>query len=210
MDKDAKSAGSALDSELLGQMAEAHTDPAGAAEAWEEFYRRHYDYLLSVCRNAHSSQIGAGRVPEVVQDSFVKAFRGAGTFRPSAGQSAEENRWHVRGWLGSVLQNTVRDLYRQEPHEVFTEDIELFPNHEQEREESPIGPLEKAFMELEEREREILQETMFWHNPGARQQRMPSDALQALAARLNTTTTNIRQIRSRAILKLKCAMGEKS
>jgi len=97
---------------------------------------------------------------------------------------------------------------------VFAEDIELFPDDEQKKgddaEESPIGPLENAFMELEEREREVIRETMFWNNPGARQQRMPSDALQALATRLNTTTTNIRQIRSRAIAKLKHAMGEKS
>jgi RNA polymerase sigma factor (sigma-70 family) len=213
MDKDDKSANSALDSELLGQMAEAHSDPGRAAEAWEEFYRRHYDYLLNVCRNSHSSQIGEGRVPEIVQDSFVKAFRRASTFRPSINQSAEESRWHVRAWLGSILQNTARDLYRQEPHEVFTEDIELFPDDKQ-REgddtgESPVGPLEKAFIALEEREREVLQETMLWHNPGARQQRMPSDALQALAMRLNTTTTNIRQIRLRAIAKLKRAIGEK-
>jgi RNA polymerase sigma factor (sigma-70 family) len=214
MDKDDKSASSALDSELLAQMAETHADRSCAAEAWEEFYRRHYDYLVNVCRSAYLSQIGEGRVLEVVQDSFVKAFRRACTFRPTVGQSAEENRWHVRGWLGTILQNTVCDLYRQEPQVVFAEDIELFPDDEQKKgddaEESPIGPLENAFMELEEREREVIRETMFWNNPGARQQRMPSDALQALATRLNTTTTNIRQIRSRAIAKLKHAMGEKS
>ena len=214
MDNNDQSPTSALDSELLSQMAESDADPTSAAEAWEEFYRRHYDYLMNVCKSAYSSQIGEGRVPEVVQDSFVKAFRKAYTFRSTAGQSVDENRWHVRGWLGSVLQNTIRDLYRQEPHEVFTEDIELFAAEEQEesndKDEPPLGPMERAFMELEEREREVLRETMLWYSPGARQQRMPSRALQALAARLNTTPTNVRQIRSRAITKLKHAMGDKS
>jgi RNA polymerase sigma factor (sigma-70 family) len=214
MDNNDQSPTSVLDSELLSQMAEAHAAPTRAAEAWEEFYRRHYDYLMNVCKSAYSLQIGEGRVPEVVQDSFVKAFRKAGTFRSTAGQSGEESRWHVRGWLGSILQNTVRDLYRQEPHEVFTEDIELFADNEQEesndKDEPPVGPMERAFVELEEREREVLQETMLWYSPGARQQRMPSSALQALAARLNTTPTNVRQIRSRAITKLKRVMGEKS
>jgi RNA polymerase sigma factor (sigma-70 family) len=203
----------ALDSELLGQMAEAGTDVAVAGKAWEEFYRRHYEYLLSVCRNAHSSRIGEGRVPEVVQDSFVKAFRKANTFEPSVGQSAEESRWHVRGWLGSILENTIRDLYRQEPQVVFSEDMELFADNRQTSqdatEEVAIGPVEKAFLELDDREREILLETMLWYRPGARQQRMPSDALQALATKLKTTTMNIRQIRSRALAKLKHATGEK-
>lgn len=204
----------ALDSELLNQMAGVHSDAAGAEEAWEEFYRRHYDYLLNVCRSAYSSQLGGGRVPEVVQDAFVKAFRGASTFRPSASQSAEENRWHVRGWLGTILKNAVFDLYRQDPPEVFPEDIEMFPDEEPNGdntlEDTPVGPLEKAFLALEEREREVLRETMLWHIPGARQQRMPSKALQALAKRLNTTAANVRQIRSRAIAKLKSAMGDKS
>ena len=205
----------ALDSELLSQMAAAHANEGCAANAWEEFYRRHYDYLLNACRHTYSRQIGDGRVPEVVQDTFVKAFRNASTFRPSPEQLAEENRWHVRAWLGSILKNTVRDLYREEPHEVFAEDIELFPDPDQSgndagEESPPIGPVEEAFMELEERELEVLRETMLWHSPGARQQRMPSKALAALATGLNTTTANIRQIRSRAIAKLKRAMGEKS
>lgn len=186
----------ALDSELLNQMAGVDADAAGAEKAWEEFYRRHYDYLLNVCRNVYSRQIGGARVSEVVQDVFVKAFRRASTFRLEDRESAEENRWHVRAWLGSILKNAVSDLYRQESQEVFTEDIELFPDPDQSGDDSdedpPIGPLEKAFMQFEEREREVLRETMLWHNPGARQQRMPSDALQVLATRLNTTSANIR------------------
>ena len=142
MDNNDQSPTSVLDSELLSQMAEAHAAPTRAAEAWEEFYRRHYDYLMNVCKSSYSLQIGEGRVPEVVQDSFVKAFRKAGTFRSTAGQSGEESRWHVRGWLGSILQNTVRDLYRQEPHEVFTEDIELFADNEQEESNDRCTPRE--------------------------------------------------------------------
>lgn len=203
----------ALDSELLNQMAGADSDAARAELAWEEFYRRHYDYLSNVCRNVYSRQIGGARASEVVQDVFVKAFRRASTFQPEDHESSEENRWHVRAWLGSILRNAVFDLYRQEPQEVFTEDIELFPDPDKSGDDSdedpPIGPLEKAFLELEEREREVLRETMLWYNPGARQQRMPSDALQVLATRLNSTPANIRQIRSRAIAKLKRAMGEK-
>jgi RNA polymerase sigma factor (sigma-70 family) len=209
----------ALDPELLNQMSGADADAARAEEAWEEFYRRHFDYLLNVCRNVFSRQIGEVRVPEVVQDVFVKAFRRASTFQPGNSESAEENRWHVRAWLGSILKNTVSDLYRQEPQEVFTEDIELFPDPDSDSdfsqsggasdEDPPMGPLEKAFLGLEERERDVLRETMLWHTPGARQQRMPTAALQELATRLNTTPANIRQIRSRAIAKLKRAMGEK-
>lgn len=206
-----------LDSGLLNQMARANADSARAEKAWEEFYRRHYDYLSSVCRNIYSRQIGEARVSEVVQDVFVKAFRRASTFQLANSESAEENRWHVRAWLGSILKNTVSDLYRQEPQEVFTEDIELFPDPDSDSgpsggasdEDPPMGPLEKAFLGIEERERDVLRETMLWHTPGARQQRMPTAALRELATRLNTTPANIRQIRSRAIVKLKRAMGEK-
>ena len=208
----------ALDSELLNQMSGADADAPRAEKAWEEFYRRHYDYLFNVCRNVYSRQIGEARVSEIVQDVFVKAFRRASTFQPGNSESAEESRWHVRAWLGSILKNAVSDLYRQEPQEVFTEDIELFPDPDSDSdssqsggasgEDSPMGPLEKAFLGLEERERDVLRETMLWHTPGARHQRMPTAALQELATRLNTTPANIRQIRSRAIAKLKRAMGE--
>jgi len=213
MDPDRSGENTAFDSGLLAQMARVDSDAAGAEKAWEEFYRRHYDYLFKVGRGLYARQIGEGPVFEAVQEVFVKAFRRASTFEACNSESADEHRRHVRAWLGSILRNTVSDLYRQEPEEVFIEDLESIPDPKQgvydSDEEPPMGPLEKAFTELEENEREVLRETMLWHNPRAQQQRMPSAALQALATRLNTTPTNIRQIRSRAIAKLKRVTGDK-
>jgi RNA polymerase sigma factor (sigma-70 family) len=203
----------AFDSELLAQMAATDSDRDSAEAAWEEFYRRHFHYLEGACRG-YSRQIGEGRVVELVQDTFVKAFQRASTFKPKPCQSAEQDRRHVRGWLGSIFKNALLDVYRHEPSEIVDEDIELVPDpsaNEQESgpEASVIGPMEAAFMQLGDREQEVLRETMRWYDAAATQQRMPSRALQELASQLGTTSQNIRQIRSRAIAKLRRVVFEK-
>jgi DNA-directed RNA polymerase sigma subunit (sigma70/sigma32) len=66
--------------------------------------------------------------------------------------------------------------------------------------------LEKAMGTLTEREQDVLRTTAMWYKPGQQQQRLPNSVMKALASTWNTSPDNIRQLRVRAIAKLKRSM----
>ena len=49
--------------------------------------------------------------------------------------------------------------------------------------------------------------TLQWYDPCRQHQKLPDHVLSGLATRWSTTQDNIRQIRSRAMKKLKLALG---
>ncbi len=59
---------------------------------------------------------------------------------------------------------------------------------------------------LTEREQDVLRTTFHWHDPTREHQKLPEAVLADLVQRWNTTPDNIRQIRSRALKKLKDAL----
>jgi DNA-directed RNA polymerase sigma subunit (sigma70/sigma32) len=59
---------------------------------------------------------------------------------------------------------------------------------------------------LTEREEDVLRTTFHWHDPTKEHQKLPEAVLSNLAKRWKTTPDNIRQIRSRALRKLKDAL----
>jgi DNA-directed RNA polymerase sigma subunit (sigma70/sigma32) len=60
--------------------------------------------------------------------------------------------------------------------------------------------------ELDEREQDVIRTTFTSYDPGRANQKLSSEVLQALAARWETTPGNIRQIRKRALAKLRKAL----
>ena len=59
---------------------------------------------------------------------------------------------------------------------------------------------------LTEREQDVLRTTFHWYDPAREHQKLPEAVLSELAERWNTTPENIRQIRSRALRRLKDAL----
>jgi DNA-directed RNA polymerase sigma subunit (sigma70/sigma32) len=59
---------------------------------------------------------------------------------------------------------------------------------------------------LDERERDVLRVTFHWHDPERDHQKLPEEAVEELARRWNLKPDNIRQIRRRALQKLKAAL----
>ncbi len=206
----------ACDAELLRRMAEGGHGSKRGPDAWAEFYNRHKAYLYGVFTRAHGKDIGEARVTEIVQDTFVRAYQRAQTYRP-AGVSAQDDdagRKQVRAWLGRIAENILRDSFRREPQVVFMEESELEAEHDQAvHEDSDSLPpsagalkLERALAQLTVREQEVLRVTGFWYERGQRQQRLPNSVMAKLTADLNTTPENIRQIRARATKKLRNIM----
>jgi RNA polymerase sigma factor (sigma-70 family) len=205
---------SASDEELLFYMSMQAEEPALAQEAWNVFYGRHVGYLFGVCRKSYSS-LGQAVVEEVVQQTFVKAYEGADTY-DGAGLSGDEARRNVRGWLGKIARNVFVDTIRKQPLLLplpeagdSAAELDIIGRGAKwwdcgEPVESPrVRLLQEALETLSERELDILRITAMWFQPGQTQQRIPTADLQRLAASLQTTAVNMRQIRKRAIAKLK-------
>lgn len=199
------------DEELIRLMAEPRPDSTEGHEAWREFYDRHRRYLFSVILRAHGQGIGEARVAEIVQETFVRAYQKSGTYRPDDGASdTTSQRRRVRAWLGQIAENLIKDAFRREPQIVFFEDVAepdlgdaLGADRSCPSDSESLHRLEEALKELTDREQEVLRATAFWYQPGKRQQRLPNSAMAKLAADLNTTPDNIRQIRARAMSKLR-------
>lgn len=203
------------DADLLREMAAEPCGSENGRAAWKEFYVRHRDYLYGVCVRAHGQQLGNGRVIELVQDTFVRAYERAASYIPDDTLDGHSARWRVRGWLGQISENIRRDYFRREPQVVFMEEDELPPAedpdlHEDSGATERYQELEKVMETLTEREQDVLRTTAMWYKPGQRQQRLPNSVMKALAKTWNTTAENIRQVRVRAIAKVKSSMKDDS
>lgn len=205
------------DFELIRRMAEEEANPAVAREAWALFYVRHRAYMLRVSTIAHADLIGSDRVRDAVQDGFLKSYAGAKNFdRTECCEPIAQQR-RARAWMGRIIQNVIRDYFRGQPQVTFvdSEDLEALggavpdcANQSEAPENEKLRSVESGLSLLSEEEQAVLRATMFWWRPGARQQRMPNAAMQRLTAQLGTTADNVRQIRSRAMRRLKNHVNE--
>jgi len=196
------------DEDLIFYMSLEGEDRASAEEAWKEFYFRHQGYLLAVCQRFQGT-LGDLGIQDLVQDTFVRVFKKAHTFKP-LGTGSDRARARVRAWLGRIANRLFLSSLRGQPEIEFTDDpYESIADepapvaNEPESDESEHRPLlREALRTLTEREREVLIASYAWYEPGDGCNRMPSDELSALCSRFQTTAANIRQIRSRAFGKL--------
>jgi RNA polymerase sigma factor (sigma-70 family) len=199
------------DCELLRRMADDASERSARREAWGVFYERHAKYVYRKCAAAHSRLIGIDNVTDAVSDTFLRAYEKSATFRLS-GAPAEVQERIVRAWLLRISENIIRDHFRNSPKIVFAEEPELddredvrdgTENLSVEPQSAKSALVEEALKQLSDREQRVLRETVFWYVPGARYQRMPHAAMASLAKELNTTPSNIRQIRVRALETLR-------
>jgi DNA-directed RNA polymerase sigma subunit (sigma70/sigma32) len=66
-----------------------------------------------------------------------------------------------------------------------------------------VKVIREALATLSERERHVLRVTADWYQPDRVHQRVSKSEMSALARQLQTTAVNIRQIRKRAIDKIR-------
>ena len=200
------------DGDLLECMALAEADPVAAREAWEQFYVRHVRYLYAVCMRAYGCMVGDAGVADLVAETFHRAYEHAGTFRPVDGDDGDLLRRRTRAWLGRIAQRLFQTLLRTRGR-VAT--VRLSQEHWQnvaaEPPEIPAGEgasprirqVREAIARLTGREQTVLRVTMQWYRPDMDNQRMPEAVVAELAESLQTTPENLRQIRRRALRKIR-------
>lgn len=200
------------DEDLLAYMSMQADDPSGAEEAWEEFFYRHRAYVLGVCRRFRNV-LGDDGAEDLAQETLIRVYRKAHTFKPLDNGNPDHKGAHVRAWLGRIANRLCLSALRRTPA-VDPIDDRLAGTPELplvDEGSSPTSPLlaqqrtliREALRTLTERERDILLASFAWYEPGVGCHRMPSDELAALTERFQTTPVNIRQIRARALAKVR-------
>jgi RNA polymerase sigma factor (sigma-70 family) len=198
------------DADLMAYMGMASDDPAGARDAWAEFYRRHAGYLYAVCMRAFASLLGGEPgVCDLVADTFKRAYDHAAGFDAEGIRDRDQLRRRARAWLGRIAQRLVQDILRRQAR---LETTHLEPDEWQQVPEPPaaaepnadrIDLVREALSQLSEKEQIVIRTTFQWYQPSRANQRLPNDVAADLAETLGTTPENLRQIRRRALAKIR-------
>ena len=203
------------DEDLLVWMGWRADQAESAKAACSQFYTRHVEYLFRRLAK-HREALGEHEIEDIVIEAFKKAYEKAGTYRPIGGVGGADRdaaRRNVRAWLGGIAHNLVVDQLRR-PDRALRLVGEWEPLEESIR---PLGDgeftpehrrLHEALATLSQKERRVLEVTTQFLAPGEKHQRLPSGVAEDLAKSLDTTVDNIRQLRKRALDKLRVYMEQ--
>ncbi|MFO0613341.1 MAG: sigma factor [Polyangiaceae bacterium] len=204
------------DAELLASVAGRDVSVARAREAEGTFYRRHVRWLYGVLvrRKGPLLSMAGLSAEDLVQETFLRAFDRAHTFRePAEATSAELAAARTRAWLGRIATHLLAD------HMNRLREVSATPYLERVRvdvEEEPatddgadVALVREGLDTLSEREREILRVTALYTQVGEKQGRLPNAVSRDLSTRWATTNENIRAIRVRAMKKLKSFLSSR-
>ncbi|MDG3008391.1 RNA polymerase sigma factor [Paludisphaera mucosa] len=188
------------------------SDESSCRAAWGMFYGRHAEYLYGVCMPAYRTKLGETGVGDLVAETFLKVYdKAAATYQPARDGDADYRRQRVRAWLGTIAKNLVRDILRGRKRlpasHLEHDEWRDVPEHDQSPQSTSTEEVSRAMEQvLSEREQDVLRVTFHWHDPTKDRQKLPNEAVDELARLWNLKPDNIRQIRRRALQKLKAAL----
>jgi len=203
------------DAELLVFMSVSDDDPSAAREAWAELYERHAEFLHGICWHAYSDLLhGDVSVGDLVAETFRRAFGKAGSFSCDDTEDTDLIRRRVRAWLGRIAQRLLQDILRGRSRlNVVHLEPEAWervagPSPATAPEDGRVELVREALEQLSPREQLVLRVTFQWYRLGCENQRLPSDVVEELSVTLGTTPENLRQIRRRALQRVRRLMNE--
>jgi RNA polymerase sigma factor (sigma-70 family) len=196
------------DEDLLVFMTMRGDDLSTANAAFEEFYGRNVNYLFRVCRRVTSGVLDESGAWDIVQETFIRAYDRAATFNGEGITDPDRLSRRVKAWLGRIAVNIFRDLLRGRAgiREVSLDEQEIAKEPDPVSVSAPSANrllLDEAIDSLSDREQRVLRTTFQYYQPGRTHQRLPNDVAEGLATELGTTSENVRQIRRRALRKIK-------
>ena len=117
----------------MGMGQARNASPGGGPDARVAFETEALEYVDSLYRTA----LRLTRVPadaeDLVQETFLKAFRAADTFRPGS---------NLRAWLFTILHNTARNRARDRARDTVTVDSEVVDQAADGSAYTPAGPVD--------------------------------------------------------------------
>jgi RNA polymerase sigma factor (sigma-70 family) len=193
------------DEDLLIYMSMRAEDPAVAQAAWAEFFRRHAKYLYGRCRRFSRNVLDEAGTNDLVQETLIRAYDKAGTFNAAGIKDTKRLERRTRAWLGRIALNIFRDMLRDRDgrREVPLDENDPAPEPEP-RQTSLTSArrqlIDEAIDSLSEKEQIVLRTVYQYYEPG---KNLPRAVIEDLANSLKTTSDNLRQIKSRALRKMK-------
>ncbi len=207
MDKKEVSFSSLSDQALLASIGAKDSDATEANKAFELFHQRHSAYLWKLCKivclhHANSDELAK----ELFQETMVKVYFNASTF--------DSNKGGAKTWLSRIAKNEFINILRRGLGsylflDVSTTDSFLMDDtlEEQEKDIEPTM-MEKGLNSLSEKERYILVTYMMYYDQDSPNRHLPDKQLMALSQAVGASPESIRQIKSRAMKKLKKFLTE--
>lgn len=186
-------------------------------ETQAEFFKRYKSFLLQICQQRCKHFDGGDQLAEdIFQNTMIKAFKGIDSLSKRISEKTESASKHIKSWLVVIARNELREFLRKNPDEKKlanpfrpkSDEMEIpieTINRDDEIEEQPSfhkENLDKGLSILSVRERHILMVYMEYFNPLEPNRHLPDDIIAQLSKQYNTNSTNLRQIKSRALRKL--------
>ena len=201
------------DNQLFELMKNVDGDPLEARSAWEEFYRRYAGYLwnccLKICRTVSE---GDSLAKDIFQSTIQKIYIKAKTYNPDRATG-------IKAWMGRIAYNEFIDYFNK-----FNQNFVLvneMPDVEEDvQEDEDERAITEKLLDLKEdqiknllsnlsaKEFKILMTCMSYFqidNPNAH---LPDDVINDLCSEFNVKSDALRQIKRRAILKLKSILSK--
>jgi len=201
----------ASDELLLSLMANRNTDQALAEQAFTEFYNRHQGYVFRIACKLANGLFDDDEKLDLVQETFIRSYEKAHTFKGRALNDATQERRWARAWLGKIANNLLIDKMRKKKGVLLLsyDDESVKREAELKRAVASLPRsleqriVQDALEQLTEKEQRILRLAALNYSPGAKELRIPDTDLDELATTYNVSKDSIRQTKKRAKEKVK-------
>lgn len=196
---------------LLSLMAGRNNDPASAEQAFAEFYNRHRDYVFRIACKAANGLFDDDEKLDLVQETFIRVYEKAHTFKGRAFDDVTQERKWARAWLGVIANHLLIDKLRKNKGvRLLSYDDEQVKREAEWKRVAASLPkssehrlVHEALEQLTEKEQWILRLAALNYSPGNKELRIPDADLDELAKTYNVSKASIRQTKNRAKEKVK-------
>lgn len=156
---------------------------------------------------------------DIFQNTILKALKGIHGLRQRMTDSSTNNSNYIKAWLSRIARNELIDFLRKNPDEkrlanefrINSEELEISydinedDNEDIERPSIEKEQLDKALSSLTERERDILMTYFLYQYKDNPNGHLPDTVIENLCKKHGVKSDNLRQIKKRALMKLKKA-----
>jgi RNA polymerase sigma factor (sigma-70 family) len=189
----------------------AKNDHPSKSEAFHFFYTRYSDYLWKVCSIVCRSHPQASELTkDTFQQTMTKVYLNAHSYDKSISS--------VKTWISKIARNEFLNCLKQNKSVLsLFDDIKDINIDEITYDDTPLdtediktSQIEVALLNLSEKERMILTTYMMYYDEENPDKHLPDREINDLCTYFNTTPNNIRQIKSRAMKKVKTLLSNQS